>query len=125
MKLHTAMLLAFANLTALACGSGGGSVSTEMASVPVTAPWDRMNLPLEGGAVTSSSDSQISVMYSGVQFNDTVTKWNDALQAAGFRQTFKSEQRATFAATYSKEGTTLNLGASDAMGHVTIALQKI
>ena len=125
MKLHTAVFVAFAGIAALACGGAGSVSQSSIPSVSLTPPWDSMNLPIGDGSVMASSDSNISVTYTSGSLHDITGKYDEAVKAAGWSETFKSDQPGAYAVAYSKDGATLNLGGAEAGGYVTISISKI
>ena len=71
-------------------------------AVPITAPWDKMNLPVKENAVVwASSDKQLKVVHKDNR-KTILGKYNDALKADGWKlETFddKSADRYQFEMT--------------------------
>lgn len=123
MKFRTALCVAFLGLSALACG-GGGSASSYDYSVSLTEPWTGMSLPTSGGSVIYSDSYTMSAMYDGGSAATLGGDYDKAIQAAGWSQTFKTDDATTFTATYSKGTETMTLAASDFAGSVTVSVSK-
>lgn len=73
-----------------------------VAAVPISAPWDKMNLPVKENAVVwASSDKQLKVVHKDNR-KTILGKYNDALKADGWKlETFddKAADRYQFEMT--------------------------
>ncbi len=127
MKLHTAALVLFSGIAALACGGGGTtSTSTDLSaySTPITEPWSSMGLPMDGGSVLYSDSTTLTATYSSGSVADIGKKYEDAVKAAGWTETSRTEMMGVVA-TYSKDGKTLSLSVTDAGGLLSASLSVL
>ncbi len=74
------MCLAVIALSLAACGW-----KPSVSAVPISAPWDEMNLPVKENAVVwASSDKQIKVVHKEDR-KEILKKYTDALKAEGWK----------------------------------------
>ena len=126
MKLHTAFAVAFVGLATLACGGGSVNQSDLSAySVPLTAPWTDMSLPIDDGSVLYSDGTSVTITYAGGAVADLAGKYESAIKGQGWSETFRSDDAGMVTVTYSKDSSSLTLAVMEAMGTATVSLTKI
>lgn len=126
MKFRSALVLAFLGLSTLACG-GSATTGADMSaySVPLTEPWSALSLPIESGSVIYSDNTAATITYNGGNVTDLASKYETAIKAAGWTESFKSTDGGMVTVTYSKDTSTLTLAVMEAMGTATVSMTKI
>lgn len=129
MKFRTALVLGFVALSALACGgtgsTSGGIDISGMPTVPLSDPWTGMNLPVGDGSVITSDGTILTVMYQGGTVAELTGKYDEAIKAGGWTESFKSDEGGVVTISYSKDGGMLTMSGVEAMGTVTVSMSKM
>lgn len=123
MKLRTVFVVTFLGLATLACGGAGGDLA--MPSASLTDPWSGLNLPIGDGTVLYSDGVSLSVTYSGGDAAALGAKYDEAMKAAGWSQTFQTSDGSSYTATYGKDGGTISLAVTSSGGTTVVGMAKM
>ncbi len=127
MKLKTVLAVAFIGLGTLACAGVGGAPDplSYMTEVPVTEPWTKMSLPLDGGKVTMSDARMITVMYSGNKVDGKLGEYTKSIEGQGFKKEMDvGSDASTKSAIFDKGGKKLTLTVTTAADITTVAMSR-
>lgn len=95
-------------------------------SVPLTAPWVSMHLPVAGGSVLYADNSTATIVYqNGVPAAQAAIPYDRQIRAMGWRSTFANASGGMFVGTYVKGPRTMTLATMDTQGMTTISLTTI
>lgn len=117
-------------MVAWLAGSGGcmffeDAGPEHAASVPLTAPWVELGLPVDGGDVTLSEPESMSVRFGGASPEVAAAPFADALTAGGWSRESDTSVPGVVNQTWAREGTTLALSAMARDGVTVVSISRL
>ncbi|HQZ96656.1 MAG TPA: hypothetical protein PLP21_10075 [Pyrinomonadaceae bacterium] len=121
--IKTLSIRSFAILMALSISSCGWK--PDVTAVPVTAPWDSMNLPIKENAVVwASTPTEFKAVHKDSKVA-VVAKYSDALKAAGWKLSSYDDKNPTmYFIEVEKGGEKLSIDVYDFQGTGVIIKKK-
>lgn len=93
-------------------------------SVPLTAPWTSMQLPVGSGAVLYSDSTTVTITYTGANLPALAASYGAAATSAGWTLASTNNANGLYSSTYSRPGLSLTMSVMDAAGSQTVSLTQ-
>ena len=95
-------------------------------SVPLTAPWTTLGLPIDGGSVLYSDETTATVAYEPARPLAALAEaWTHALEVAGWHVTFTNTDDSMITRTFAQENAMITFAILTAGGVTTVSVTML